>query len=416
MKRISSEQSHLINILKSSLHANALVYDAKSIDLSRLHWEKILMMAKNHAVLSLLYDTLNRDNNFPRDMFNEVQKISRQVVLQNYRLLYLTNYIVKLLEYQQIKVIVLKGAATANLYPVPELRKAGDIDLLVARKEDFQRACDTLQQQGFEIQEEQTVNHHLVFKTKDGVEIELHTMLAEPFDSPRVNKYLSNLALEYYDHSMIENVLGSYLPVPEDAYHAFHLLLHMLQHYLGSGFGLKLLCDWVVFWNRDVLEKDVDKFHSIVNSCGLNGFMERVTATCVYYLGLEEHRVRFLDMATQNKEGIENFMMETLESEEFGKSSADRMLVLRGTSPFHYVREFHHQMCLNYLTASKFFILWPVLWIMTLLRFLNNNRKIRKTSLWAILHMTNIRSKNKENLHLFQANQNIKRRGKLLDK
>ena len=411
-ERISSEQSHFFNMLNSSLNANALVYHANSIDLSRLHWEKILVMAKNHAVLPLLYNTLDRDNNFPRDMFIEVQKISRQVVLQNYRLLYLTNFIVKLLEHQQIKVIVLKGAATANLYPIPELRKAGDIDLLVARKEDFQRACDTLQQQGFVTQEEQTVNHHLVFKTKDGVEIELHTMLAEPFDSPRVNKYLNNLALEYYDHTIIENVMGSYLPVPEDAYHAFHLLLHMLQHYLGSGFGLKLLCDWVVFWNRDVSEKDIDKFLSHVNTCGLNGFMERVTATCVSYLGLEEHRVRFLDMAAQNKEEIENFMMETLESEEFGKSSVDRMLVLRGNSPFNYIREFHHQMCLNYLNASRFFVLWPVLWLITLLRFINNNRKIRKTSLWAILQTTNIRSKNKETLHLFQVNRKYQKEKK----
>lgn len=404
-ERISIEQSHFIDLLKKSLIKAPMESGSEAVGLSRPQWEKIVHMAKKHAVLPLLYDVLDKDSSFPCDMFTEVQKISRQTVIQNYKLLYVTNYIVKIFEQQDIKVLVLKGPATANLYPVPELRKSGDIDLLVADKSELQRACDIMEQQGFVIHEEQLTNHHLAFESKDGIELELHTMLAEPFDSPWVNQYLTELALEYCRHIRVENLMGSELPVPEDAYHAFHLLIHMLQHYLRSGFGLKLLCDWVVFWNRDIQEQEADKFLSMVSRCGLNGFLERVTAVCVSYLGLEEHRVRFVFTEMLPKEEIENFMLETLEAEEFGTSSLDRMLVLRGTSPIDYIREFHHQMCLNYPNAKRIILIWPVLWMSTLARFLNNNRKIRRISLWAVFRKTNARSKNKEALHLFQKNR-----------
>lgn len=35
-------------------------------------------------------------------------------------------------------------------------------------------------------------------------------------------------------------IMGYPIPVVSDAYYAYHLLLHMLQHFLRAGFGLKL--------------------------------------------------------------------------------------------------------------------------------------------------------------------------------
>lgn len=227
-------------------------------------------------------------------------------------------------------------------------------------------------------------------------------MLAEPFDSRRVNRYLADKLEDYFLHVVETDIIGSRLPVPADAYHAFYLLLHMLQHFLRSGFGLKLLCDWVVFWNREVLKEDIRVFVQMTEECGLDGFAKWVTSVCVRYLGLKEKRVSFIREELLTAQETEKFMVEIMEAEEFGKSGKDRMVVLRGTSVWDYIREFHHQMCLNYPKASKLYIIWPLLWFNTLAIFISNNRKIRKTSVLDVLRKTKSRSENQKAMHLFQ--------------
>ena len=376
-------------------------------DLTSEEWKNLVLIAKKHSVLSLLYDELSSNKEISVELFQYVKNISIQTVLQNYKLLYLTNYVVKSLAPAGIVVVVLKGPSTAAFYPVPELRKSGDIDLLIAKNDDFELACKILTKIGFTPVEKNHANHHEAFQTNEGIMIELHTMLAKPFDSQKINEYLRNLALDYNENIREKDLIGSTLPVAEDGYHAFYLLLHMIQHYLRSGFGLKLLCDWVVFWNRDIFEKDVDKFLDMVKNCGLEGFAERITALCIKYLGLKEQNVLYLiNQFTNYKkltdEELEIFLIDIIEAEEFGRSSNDRMVMLRGTSILDYAREFHHQMRLNLPQISKVKILWPILWVYTLVIFLYNNKKIRKVSFFEVLKRAASRSENKEAMHLFK--------------
>jgi hypothetical protein len=383
--KISEEQFILIRLLRQALKPEATEHDKELSKLSYAQWGKILKLAKKHAVLPLLYETLKREPAFPADLFEHVQSLSRKTVLQNYKLLYLTNYITKMLERASVSLLLLKGAATAKLYPYPELRKSGDIDLLIPKREELLIACAILKKQGYRVKEEQHANHHIVFETAEGIEIELHSMLAEPFDNSNINRHLNELSAEYLNHREKKDILGSSLWVPEDAYHAYYLLVHMLQHFLGSGFGLKLLCDWVVFWNRECGEEVQVKFFQLVKDSELLYFCRCVTELCISLLGLDEARMEFLRVEAAAEADVEEMLLEILEAEEFGKSDRSRMVILRGTAPTDYLREFHHQMQLNYPRYKKYILLWPVLWILTLGKFLYNNRKLRRTSLWSVL-------------------------------
>ena len=160
-------------------------------------------------------------------------------------------------------------------------------------------------------------------------------------------------------------------------------MLHMLQHFLRAGFGIRLICDWVVFWNRDISKEEKEKYLDLVTRSGIKGFSDLITAVCCEYLGLKEEYVEFMDVNTGVD--MEKFMIELFEAGEFGKTNASRMVALRGDSPVEFIREFHHQMHLNYPKAGRIFILWPVLWIMTLHRFLKNNRIVRGVSTGEIM-------------------------------
>lgn len=378
-------------------------------ELSEEEWKTLLQKADRHAVLSLLYDALD-ELPLPKNQMELVTRTSRRTVLQYYRMSVYTHQVVKLLRERGITAVVLKGVSAAAVYPTPELRKSGDIDILLPNPEQMALARDTLLEAGYAVSEIQPVHHHLVMKFEAGIELELHTMLAEPFDNARINRYLRDCLRDISGHIEQRDVMGYEIPVLSEGYQAYQLLLHMLQHFLRSGFGLKLLCDWVCFWNRPVAEEEIRLYLKLVDESGVSGFSRMVTSLCVSYLGLDRDCCLCGHMGAVMEEAeVRGFMRDILEAEEFGKSGKDRMVILRGTKLWDYIREFHHMMNLNYPRAGKIFLLWPVLWCCTLLRFLINNRKVRGIKTGEVLKKARERSNRMEQLELFKTQSEKKR-------
>ncbi len=363
-------------------------------------WEKLCDIAARHGVLPLLYDVVGEREEIPGEVREKVTKGALRAVQQSYHVLFLCKYLVGRLEAAGIPVILLKGVGTASFYPLPELRKLGDVDLLLGDPVRLEEAVKVMEACGCRVSGRQPSLHHVVFETGDGIEVELHTMLAEPFDNGRINQYLEGKLSECAGSTVKADCMGVELPILNTGFHAYELLLHMLQHFLRSGFGLRLLCDWVVFWNRDTSREERRNYLNLVRESGLSGFSEMVTSFCCAYLGLERRRVDW--MGILENYDVKGFLMEILEAEEFGKSASDRMVALRGNGPEDYAREFHHQMRLNFPRAGKIFLLWPGLWLVTLFRFLQNNRKVRKVSTWYILKKAGQRSRVMEQIRLWK--------------
>ncbi len=64
-----------------------------------------------------------------------------------------------------------------------------------------------------------------------------------------MNAYMKKLASDMLAGCEMTEIMGYRIPVCTRTQEAYYLLVHMLQHFLRAGFGIKLLCDWVVFWN-----------------------------------------------------------------------------------------------------------------------------------------------------------------------
>ena len=362
---------------------------------------EMIEIAKKHAVLPFLYDVYEDDADLDAEVKQTLRRIAATTARSNYRLLFLTKYITQIMKKQGIRAIILKGAATASYYPVPELRKSGDIDILIPEEETYHRAVRILKEEGFAEREDQPALHHVELRNNEGISVEVHRILAEPFESKKTNQYLETLLPEYNEHVMVNDTWGFTLYQPEDAYHAFYLVLHMLQHFLRAGFGLKFLCDWVVFWNREVTEEEKKTFMRLNTESGTEGFVAVLTKSCVKYLGLREENVSFLLDEAISDGMVDDFMEEVFTAGEFGHDTNQRMVAMRGTGIGAYIREFHHQMHLNYPKAGKIFLLWPALWTMTLVRFLHNNRTVRNVKGRDILKEAGKRSRLIDKMKLF---------------
>lgn len=395
----SREENMLLKLLRTSLTGKSglsqSVLSGAAVD-----WDGMVYMAARHGVLPLLYDLLAEEEAVPESVRRQAADSGARAVQQSYRILFLCKYLIGNLEAEGIQVILLKGVGTASFYAVPELRKLGDVDLLLTDPSCLCRAEEVMVRCGCTLSERQAALHHVVYLTKEGIEVELHTMLAEPFDNERINQYLREKLSDCGGDIVRADCMGVSLPILNTACHAYELLLHMLQHFLRSGFGLRLLCDWVVFWNRDTSQEEREKYLSLVQESGVRGFSDMVTLFCCTYLGLKRERVAWMEIIGDYD--VQGFLKEILEAEEFGKSAQDRMVTLRGNRAGDYVREFHHQMCLNFPGACRYIPLWPGLWLVTLVRFLNNNRRIRKVSAWSVLKKAGQRSRIMEQIGLWR--------------
>lgn len=389
------EEIKLFELLRQSLtDEDGAVTEGKT------DWSRLLDMAKAHGVASLIYDKAMEADNIPLAVKSDIEEITRGVVQRNYRLLFLCKYLVTNLKQAGIDVLVMKGAATASLYPVPEYRKSGDVDLLLPDVKRLNEAVEVLKSCGCRYEEEQHSHHHVVFRTPENIEVELHTMLAEPFDNRRMNDYMAERLSYCIENVCVRNCMGIEFEILTPGYHAYELLLHMLQHFLRAGFGLKLLCDWVVFWNGETDESERECYLGLVRESGIKGFSDMITLVCVKYLGLKEENIAWMKPDKQLQ--CDEFLEEILEAEEFGKNDSDRMVAMRDDSLMGYVREFHHQMHLNFPRAGYIFILWPALWAFTFVRFARNNRKVRGVKMGAVLKKAGQRSRVIGQMQLWQ--------------
>ncbi len=394
---LSYEESCLLGMLKEALGGTEKKATRQWEECAP-DWGRISEISGKHAVTSLLYDVLDVSRTICAEEKERMMSGCHQAVLQSYRLLFLTKYITRLLEQRKIPVVVLKGVSTAAFYPVPELRKSGDIDILILKK-DVSSACKVMREAGMRMDEEQRANHHIAFTTAEGIAIELHTMFAEPFDNEAVNRYMTDRIGECFRRCIREEIMGIELPVLDRSYHAWQMILHMLQHFLRSGFGLKLLCDWTMIWRQPWTEEEKEKLQELAAQSGIKGFIETVTGVCVKYLGLERELVPFVPV---RDEMADEFLREILDAEEFGKSDTDRMVALRGTGVMDFVREFHHQMRLTYPKAGEVALLWPILWVMMFVGFVHRNRTLRRVSTWRIIKKAAGRGRLTAQMHLFE--------------
>jgi len=365
--------------------------------------KKAVDKAKKHVVIPFLFDAFYEGplkDSVPAECLKEINDITKQTVIQSYRLFFLTKYVCNLLNENGIKTVVLKGIAAAREYPEMLYRKSGDIDLFMLDKNRLSDAVKIMQDNGFIFNEDdQNENHQVVLISRDGIKIELHTMITEPFADTKVNERLTLFENDIINYTESINIMGNDIPCMQRGAFAFSLLLHALQHFMRAGFGIKLLCDMAVLFENGLDEKEKETYLSLINENKLTGFSEVILSVCVYYLGLDKDRVPH-DLCEIEK--CDSFLDDVLAAEEFGRSDVNRMAVMSTTGLGGYFKEFHHQMKLSFPKASKVFIIIPVLWIITLFRFLRNNKKVRNTTAREIFKNSSERSKMAMDLEIFK--------------
>ena len=310
---------------------------------------------------------------------------TKLMMLNYYQIEQFTRRIADLFDTNNISYILLKGISLAAFYPVPEYRKLGDVDIYINDKEMFNRASALLLANGYTKDDEISDHHqgylYKVPQTGRTMILELHYRIVGLYQYAPANKIVDAVFASSAFTPIIQKVNDrSYSVLPPTEY-TFYMIHHMLKHYLYSGFGIRLLCDFSFYLEYNYTDIDFVKIHTWCEESKILHLYEIILETCRIYLGLPEtidSKIHY------NKNDCEAFIIQLLED---GDVSPNNGPTLVGSGSYKkinfltYFKEGHLQMHVRFPKLGKCPLLWPILWFITLVCFLYNNRTIRNMSL-----------------------------------
>ncbi len=379
--------------------------------LTRDDWRKLWEMSCTHQIQALVYYELSRcgcNQLVPADIRDLFEEISHASAIRFFSFCSFTSFVVSIFRSNGIPCIVLKGITLSSLYPAGEVRNLTDADIYVPDKEDFNRAKKLLIDRGF-VRMHNQVDHHLEYSytMNQGVFIlELHSFPAASLPDGSCQREVEKIFSDAASDPDNYHPLGMDVPALRPELYAMSLCLHMLQHFMSAGFGLRLLCDWVVFLKSKGAKMDCEKFCRYICSAGMGKFVWSVTAICSQKLGLDIGAdAPFMSMLRCGVSGeqLEKMYLDIISGGDFGAAQKPRMVAVPDDlGLISYLKTLNRQTSFKYPRASKIFVLLPFLWVGTVFGFLHNNRHLRKVKTIDILKSAEERGKLLKELELFR--------------
>ena len=116
--------------------------------------------------------------------------------------------------------------------------------------------------------------------------LELHYRIVGIYQFSRANELVDEIfSASHLKPSFVE-LYGQTYPVLPPTENVFYMLHHMLKHYLYSGFGSRLLCDFTLYLERYASEVNFEKIHFWCRESKIFHLYELILESCRIYFGL----------------------------------------------------------------------------------------------------------------------------------
>ena len=285
----------------------------------------VLSLARTHSLYPVAYEAL-RTSEAIRSLSTERQaalktEARRRIIGQAMRTSLFLGVYQRLLA-AGVTPLVMKGLVLRDLYPQGDSRASSDEDLLV-RREEFAALDESLTAQGFcrQLPRDPLAAHEITYWHKNGLHLEVHLTLF-PEDSAAYG-HLNRAFADVFDRHVTEEILSVPIHTLEPTQHMLYLLCHGVKHFLHSGFGIRQVCDMVVFaehcgWRIDWLWLD-----KTARAQGIRVFWMNLFALGEEYLGFSWEAAG-LPRPEDLTLDCEAMLEDILEGGVYGQSTAQR--------------------------------------------------------------------------------------------
>ena len=261
-------ESQVVNFLNSAIHGKKIEIEKDTY----IDWNKIIDELKAHKIEALVYSAIKKEtfNNIDKELLNKWKKGTFQSGVFQLNHIKQVESVLNLFNENNVPVIVLKGLVIRDLYPRPELRTMCDADILV-HKDDLDRVRELLISIGYTETESSDV--HLNF-FRGATHIEVHWIITKEHYFNEIPK----LEEEIWENAVEVNVGNSKALSMGNEDLAMHLCLHMAAHLIDRGFGIRQVCDLVLFVEQRGNDTNWEVFLEKVRLCGIETFSKTIFA------------------------------------------------------------------------------------------------------------------------------------------
>ena len=261
-----------------------------------VEWDAVMQLAKHHATNVLLSGVASRMSGANRpsaSMLGEMQLAMRLNLMNHMKLKQILVSAVKLLREHNIEPVLLKGFGLAMLYPNPNLRQFGDIDLYVGL-DDFHEACKLLctLPGGYNWREEEDLGKH--YNIEFGpYPMEVHRVSVDLSGHRELAVYESIECEGLSEKARRVDFEGLEIRIPSMEFMVFFTFFHAWYHFLTTGVGWRQISDVAMTLHAYHGLLDLDKLYRYIDSMHLLKPWQTFGYLMVDCLGLPETEMPF---------------------------------------------------------------------------------------------------------------------------
>ena len=224
-------------------------------------WYALEQLALRQGTAALVYDVLLQGNTerIPADLLLRMKSLCAGQMMRRPGQVSLLKKTMDALHAGGVHSVLLKGFGLATLYPRPELRSWGDVDIYVGKEQYHEGARllrDAFPESKHHDEEWEALKHYCLI-VQGGV-IEMHRVgikLEHPRDI-RIYDPLEEAAMRP------SNTEQLYIPetairfaVPEGMFNMLYTFMHAWEHFVVEGVGMKQLADVCLLARKEYLRR-----------------------------------------------------------------------------------------------------------------------------------------------------------------
>ena len=345
-------ENYLFELLRSELWGTELSFS----QLSHSEFEELMALAGEQTVTGLVGDCLIKNNiKLERDdalgLYAKMKAIEKANTRVNENLVSFVNF----MERKGIDYIIVKGQVAGALYPNPDARMSGDVDLYFVG-DNYEKIKGLVEQRLGKQLSKLSDGKHVEFEV-NGVVFELHEKLSR-LATRKHQEYWDQMI----DHAILEGtdtvmINGKEIKTLSATYNAMYIFVHLFYHMTASGVGLRQLCDWARVLAQSAFQVSSSKFQvknvnvnpnlnpnkksslnredlgeSQIGGSSISGSLENILLSLGYlkaykamgaflveYLGLPEEQFPFV-LTEKDRKWVETIKKNILKRGNFGRT------------------------------------------------------------------------------------------------
>jgi hypothetical protein len=240
---MKTEEQVFFNILRSLVWGTPLEIPAN------VDWQEVLNIAARQKCLHA-FSVWTKSHRIATPFDKQLQPAVFMVLQRQARLNHLAADVVKLLSQNNLTSVLIKGYSLSVLYPDPDTRDFGDVDIFVGQT-DYKRATEILTtaypQAYWKSDLHGGIHYILVIDESLDRVVELHRVTME-FSDKNADKLYQDFTHKYLNPTSMDkiDICGQKVLVPSAAYNALYTFMHAWHHFESTGVGFRQLGDWAL--------------------------------------------------------------------------------------------------------------------------------------------------------------------------